>query len=88
MAYDQEGARALPLRSTMGYETRRRSRASPMMPKTASAREDARVINSEETGGPPVPGSALPVAAGLAVAVPPVTVTLPTMPRSSCGMQK
>ncbi len=57
------------------------------------------MATSEVTEGPPV--SARAVEVGLAVAVdvpvdvpvglavvPPLTVTLPTMPISSCGMQK
>src|SRR5215211_4585790 len=78
-----------PLPSKKAYEAlRRRSRASAMTPDTTSAREDARVINSEETGGPPVSDSAVAVPVAVAVAVPPVTVTLPIIPRDSCGMQK
>ncbi len=69
-----------------------------MRPQTTSARVAA-MATSEVTEGPPV--SARAVEAGLALAVdvpvavpvglavvPPLTVTLPTMPRSSCGMQK
>jgi hypothetical protein len=84
MAYDREGARTIPLRLTKAYVAlRRRTRANAVTPNTTSARVAPRV-NSEEAGGPPVSTSA--VAVGLAVAVPPVTVTLPIMPRSSCGM--
>src|SRR5215211_5063290 len=76
-----------PLRLKQAYEApRRRSTASAMTPDTTSARVAARVINSGVIGGPPVSDSA--VAVGLAVAVPPVTVTLPIIPRDSCGMQK
>ena len=91
----REGAQAIPLPSEKIYEALlRRSRTSVMRPETASARVAA-MANSEVTEGPPV--SARAVAVGLAVAVavpvglavvPPLTVTLPTMPRSSCGMQK
>ena len=85
----REEARAIPLPSEI-QEVLRRSSASAMTPNTTSARVAAKA-NSDVTGGPLVSGS--PVAVGLVVAVglavtPSVTVTLPTMPRSSCGMQK
>jgi hypothetical protein len=57
-----------------------------MTPYTANARVATRAINSEVTGGPPVSANA--VAVGLAVAVASLTVTLPIIPRDSCGMQK
>src|ERR671921_2841707 len=90
-----EGVRTLPLPSKQAYEVLcRRSRLSAMTPYTANARVATRAINSEETGGPPVSANAVAVglaaavavAVGLAVAAS-LTVTLPTIPRDSCGMQ-
>jgi hypothetical protein len=96
-----ERVRTPPLPSKKAYEAlRRRSRVSAMTPETTNASVAARVINSGVIGSPPVSDSAVavglavavavPVAvdAGLAVAVEPVTVTLPIIPRDSCGMQK
>ena len=87
--------RTLPLPLKVAYEAlRRRSTVSAMRPDTTSARLAARVINSEETGGPPVSanavavGLAVAVAVAVGLAVESVTVTLPIMPSDSCGMQK
>ena len=90
---------ALPLPLNVAYEApRRRSTASAMTPVTTSARVAARVNNSGVIGGPPVSDSAVAVGLAVAVAVPvavavglavePVTVTLPIIPKDSCGMQK
>ena len=77
----------------------RRSTASAMTPDTTSARVAATVINSEETGGPPVSDNAVAVGLAVAVAAPmavavgldvevaALTVTLPIIPIDSCGMQ-
>ena len=65
-----------------------------MRPQTTSARVAA-MANTEVTEGPPVSARAVEVGLAVAVDVPvglavvaPLTVTLPTMPKSSCGLQK
>ena len=94
-----ERVRTLPLPSKKAYEAlRRRSTASAMTPETTNASVAARVINSGVIGSPPVSDSAVAVGLAVAVAVPvavavglavePVTVTLPIIPKDSCGMQK
>jgi hypothetical protein len=83
--------RGLPLPKKIYEALWRRSKANATKPETPSAREAARV-NSGTNGVPPVSASAVELALAdalaLAEAEPPLTVTVPTIPRSSCGMQK
>ncbi len=84
------------------YETlRRRSTPSATTPNATSAKLAATVAGTT-SDGPPVSANAVaaelavavavpvavPVAVVVGLAVPPLTVTVPTMPKSSCGMQK
>ena len=87
--------RVLPLPKKIYEALWRRSKANATRPETASAREAARVKGGTN-GVPPVSASAVELALAdavadalaLAEAEPPLTVTVPTIPRSSCGMQK
>ncbi len=86
--------RGLPLPKKIYEALWRRNRANATRPETPSARVAARV-NSGTNGVPPVSDSAVavglavavavPVPVGLAVVVPPLTVTVPTMPRENVG---